>query len=66
MTKEPSESIKILMLRDAGYHDTPLQINYLKLIEFIKWIRSRGCDHPENNDCRSCAALDLLRELKED
>lgn len=37
-----SESIKIKMLTDAGYYPSPMQENYLMLVDFVKTVSNEN------------------------
>ncbi len=57
---ELSDSIKIIMLQDAGFHPIPLQEKYLKLVDFVKWCedQAHAYDIPEK-------AEKLLKDIGE-
>jgi hypothetical protein len=68
MTKDTPDSLKILMLAEAGFQPIPLARKYLKLVRFVKEIEQIKCTKfSEDNcwKCASCKAKQLLREIEE-
>jgi hypothetical protein len=43
---------------------TELQSKYEKLLAFVQHVKDSGCSLIAGEDCLSCAALDILREIK--
>lgn len=59
------ESERIKMLKDAGYQIGPVHENYVRLVEFVEYVKSQPCSLIDGECCVSCYAKGLLEKIGE-